>query len=301
MNNREFVFRWFKGNFNKGSYGNLRMDRDAVYSYGTHFPLVYRCANGFVLNGDRYSISTSGHQRDVQDWFNQGKSVGIGDTWKWVPKTGLEKHVVVPFEVLRNVISCFDANDCKKIRIVHNLKDRYRTIKYRDPQTGEEKERQEHLLGGSVFEYKGRYFLSSTDPSARWGHGYFLTELVKPVKTVTQALESLRPPSVPKTAKRQGEWFFRPIKDIRSYKRAKSPRGLEDPFVVEKGKFLPVMEGQTGHHKVRDFVQVGGILLVRGSVRHTERDHKMLSLGETWHEAVHNVQVRSWSVSGRVD
>jgi hypothetical protein len=46
-------------------------DREAVYSYGTHFPLAesYRAKDGqpfFVLIGDRYSVTTSRHQSDVR-------------------------------------------------------------------------------------------------------------------------------------------------------------------------------------------------------------------------------------------
>jgi len=51
---------------------NIIADGDTIYSYGRHFPIaeIYRHANGrarlILLNGDRYSVSTTGHQAAVR-------------------------------------------------------------------------------------------------------------------------------------------------------------------------------------------------------------------------------------------
>ena len=46
--------------------GNIWFEGDVIYSYGTHFPMAVRLPGGFyVLNGDRYSPTTSNHQRPL--------------------------------------------------------------------------------------------------------------------------------------------------------------------------------------------------------------------------------------------
>jgi hypothetical protein len=75
----------------------------------------------------------------------------------------------------------------------------------------------EHLLSGTLFRYGRRYFLSSTESfdkvksKFRWSASYFLVELPKPVKTISQAYQSLIPNEVKNLPYvRQGEWFFTP-------------------------------------------------------------------------------------------
>jgi len=64
------VFNYFfaKGEERKHykTAGNIFYRGDTIYSYGTHFPMAVKCRNGYVLNGDAYSPSTSRHQTEVR-------------------------------------------------------------------------------------------------------------------------------------------------------------------------------------------------------------------------------------------
>ena len=324
MNNWRFIHDWFEGKrlSKKGydrSYCNLRMDGDAVYSFGSHFPLVFECANGYLLNGAHWGPTTSHHQNVVRQ-----AAQGMG-----------KPVVVIPFNSLGPATGAMGgdrswresenvtAEAAKKVRILCAKEDSYRTVKYKDA-NGEEKEREEHLLGASVIRYESpvrdvegpkdwlRFFISSTDPGSPWGRGFFLTELVRRPNSVEDAFLSLKPQNVRDAEKkgynvrRQGEWFFIEIGDARILKKwLRRRKGQRLMFIVlEKQKFLPVQVGSSQrepHHKVTEMFTHDVGMFVRGTVRHTGHDHKMLSLGSHWWLAVHNRQKASWSVSGRVD
>jgi hypothetical protein len=54
---REFPYKSY------GYSGNVFFEGDVLYSYGHHFPMMVRGWNGLnILNGERYSASTSKHQ-----------------------------------------------------------------------------------------------------------------------------------------------------------------------------------------------------------------------------------------------
>jgi hypothetical protein len=47
---------------------NIYFEGDTIYSYGSHFPIARFAGRGVVLiNRNCYSVTTSGHQRDVED------------------------------------------------------------------------------------------------------------------------------------------------------------------------------------------------------------------------------------------
>jgi len=299
MSNDSFIREYFEGKRQKRGGGdryhqNLLMDEECVYSWGHHFPLATETLLGeYILNGDADTHSTAGHQRDTRSQAYAHKV----------------KYVEVPYSALK-----LAGLEVLKLRIVAQQSDKYRTRLVKDPKTGEMKAVEEHLLGACVLEFYDKHFLSSTDDGANWGFGYFLTELPLKVRTVAQAFSVLKPEIVKrairnkKDVKRQGEWFFIPFGNTRKLMRFLNKERLffqpSLSTLMEKHRRLPIVSqnGNTPHHHVRDCVEgIGGELFVRGTVRHTLNQHTMINLGEVWHKAIPNCQIKSWSVQGRVD
>jgi hypothetical protein len=92
---------------------NLRAERmpvdgDQIYSYGFHFELARPLRNpngtvhGFLLNGDRYSVSTSRHQQEVRSALRD------------------QNTVTIPHEALNAA-----GIERRTVRIVHVTRDRY--------------------------------------------------------------------------------------------------------------------------------------------------------------------------------
>jgi hypothetical protein len=106
---------------------------------------------------------------------------------------------------------------------------------------------------------------------------YFMAQLPKPVSTVQKAHEVLK--NVPPTAekvKRQGEWFFTPLKDLDDLK------GLP---VHWKAPLGPGRNLHTADQLVRG---KKGQLYVRGKVRHPE--HQTVEF-RSWQQVHHNREV----------
>lgn len=297
MSNSTFIQEFFDGKRTgrdgyERHHQNLLCNKTTLYSWGKHFPLAVETVSGkYILNGDSYSQSTSQHQ---------------SETRYACPK----KYIEIPFTVLREA-----EIDPREIEIIQSREADIRTLY--DPMTGEG--RKEHRLGASLICYKDRYFLSSTDPSAHWRFGYFLTELSNSVKTIYQAFQSLKPDPVKqakkKDVKRQGEWFF--IRFGNSKKLKEKIQREENLFFpisirgnIRKKYLLPRTQSNAEqHHVVRDVIETGFGLLCRGTVRHTDKHHKILNLAyqdklyqnEDWYLAFNNCQVNSWSADGRID
>lgn len=300
MNLTEFIEAYFKGerrNKRTGGmryYSRLQMDENALYSFGTHFPLAVETEKGeYILNGDVYSSSTSSHQSST----------------RYLAKQARARFVEIPFSVLDTA-----RIPVRELEIMALQEAKTRIRKVKDPATGEIKEVQEHLLGASLVRFLRSYYLSSTDRGAHWGFGYFLTELPIKVKNVAQAFAVLKPETVKraernkKDVKRQGEWFFISFGDTRKLKKFLSKDRLffapSLKTLTIKQRLLPLVSqnGNDPHHCVRDCVEgLYNELFVRGTVRHTQNEHRMINLGEVWHRAVPNCQVRSWSGKGKVD
>jgi len=52
---------WINGKDSRGS--NMFSEDGVVYSYGHHFPIAFKNKNVILINCDRYSITSSRHQR----------------------------------------------------------------------------------------------------------------------------------------------------------------------------------------------------------------------------------------------
>ena len=70
MNNRQVAEAFAQGK-REGTGSNLFIEGNTIYSYGYHFPIAIRIqgANGieYLWNSDKYSVTTSKHQRYVKD------------------------------------------------------------------------------------------------------------------------------------------------------------------------------------------------------------------------------------------
>jgi hypothetical protein len=60
MKNKE-VCELFVNGDNQAKTKNLFIENDVLYSYGYHYPLAVRLKDGFILNPDGYSNTTSQH------------------------------------------------------------------------------------------------------------------------------------------------------------------------------------------------------------------------------------------------
>jgi len=326
MRQEEFVKSWFDNKeanhvVTRHVCGkNMSADDDSIYSYGRHFPLVIKCKNGFVLNGNKYSSSTSAHQSLVIMACERRKS----------------NFAVVPYSVLD-----LARIQPESIEIISKEEEHYRKIKYKNAE-GNIEEREEHLLGGSLLRVRDRSYLSGTDSSAHLGRGYFLTELRTNPETVQEAIEALKPEIVRQYESaytederdldgllRQGEWFFIKVNSEAFIEALKKTTNKKIKDIEIRTPFLPRVNDSIPHHQVTRMIYLGNDIMsdvelhldstfvapmlmfrsgfyCKGCVRHNEGDHRLLRLGDkkTWYHAVPNTQVASYTFGlgrGRVD
>lgn len=296
--------------------GNLYFEGRNLYSYGRHFKLGYRGDGYFVLNSDGSTVTTTRHQSDVRATM-RGRM-----------------HIELPFQALYGAGISVD-----QVRIVDVEPDRVWTTEHRRKVMvsneghvyagggswdatwngeWEDYEVQHHMMGRSVFRVGRRWYLSGLDETARnEREGYFLAQLPKAAKSVAHATELLKPPEAilreswkPEGVKRQGEWFF--IEDHLVKTRDLTPvpttvmrTGWQRPgaYIAEiEATFIPHRDRdrQTRHYPT-ELRRLGKDLYARGTVRHLNLDHKMLTLGKVWHLVKENREVISYSGFGGVD
>lgn len=316
MNNQSIIHYYFnaEGGPRDRHCGHLLIEGGVLYSYGHHFALAVAIKGGYLLNGDRYSVTTSQHQSIVR---HEARECG-------------GRVCLIPFSALAQALDTLPVSvalhvQCNGLTILDVTEDEYRSVEYTDPKTGERKTRTEHLLGSVLFEYRGDKYLSSTDPTGKWGRNYFLTKLrgkpgqLPTAQTVAEAYEALKPGDVKWAekngleVKRQGEYFFIPW-DF-PLKRGLGKQVVKNlPLPPADNRLSPHEHVPTETYIIKD--DRGDVRVVRGTVRHRgvgrriygndklihdPGDHKMLKLGKVWHIVVPNVQAGSWSVNGRVD
>lgn len=153
-----------------------------------------------------------------------------------------------------------------------------------------------------LFTWRKRYFLNATDEQR------FLVELIKPCKSVNEALDSMKPQAVKialrhnNDVKRQGEYFLIPLpnlrdRDVKDLERIIEHKALVYDYNEEKDfvafeKIFPEIE--ESRHVATRLGKSLGKTVVKGTVRHPE--HRMLKL-ENWHSVVKNVVKESWSIA----
>lgn len=303
----------------KGMASNLFAEGDVLYSYGHHFPLLLRLnRGGYLVNGDYYSVSTSAHQAMVFEYGPQVPFSALRSAWEHLSPLNGSSLAIKLVEELQVVEALPD--NWEMLCGCGNCKERDMS----ESPYGCPTPRYRHSLGLTLVELRGSYLLSGIDSTQRQ-HACSLILLPHPCGTVKDALQMLMPPLVfaitgnqpvsetvtirPRIhhegsrrdtparfehgiyaggVRRQGEWWFIP----------------SDTLFAEltKEKNYQLAGGQTANHRA-SFGSVGlhGRQFVRGVVRHLEKEHYTIHLGNTWHLALRNLAVKSWTAKGRVD
>ena len=282
MRNIEVAESFYNNRWQNCQGSNFFVQNEILYSYGHHFIVAMYLGDDYVLlNGDTYSVSTSVHQMYTRDVIPE------------------DMQIIIPFSALLQAIGHHTNYD--KIKVIENKKSLNVPYTYINNK-GEEKIGYHHTLGGSVFEFNGRYFISGIDDTGVNNNLYFLTELTRPVNSFDDAIAALKPEIVTEAekngieVKRQGEWFF--VKTDLNYSN--------DNVVICKNSGLPNRNDDTGHHIAFELIQMNDYCIVRGIIRHDRKEHKQLKLYDTaarknWWIAAHNEQIQSWSAGGNVD
>ena len=282
-----------------GKASNLFFENGVLYSYGYHFPLAVPLKRNdyefFVVNGDNYSSSTATHRGKVFRAIPQEK-------YAVIPLTALDSMLGAEYHRSYSVRPYTARIIMNEIMVIDHTADtfEYKTVMVRNRDTGEMEEKviTEHLLGSTLFEIYGDYYLSSIDPSGKGRGLYFLTKLPRPAESIEDAYASIKPKGLNGEAYvRQGEFFFVPQEGITK------PRGidLEKKVLIEnRGR-----DAEEWRHVATEGFRLDGVQYVRGTVRHPE--HKMCSLGNVWHR-VYEAQgagthgaIVSWSSGGGFD
>jgi len=282
---------------------NLFFEKEVLYSYGHHFPLAVDLGRLYVLNGDRYSKTTSSHQSTL---------------FSLIPNS---RRVEIPFSALASMMTAkgkkiYEQSHVTKEVMKFNVID-WENDSYLD--TGRLNKKGEpimdHVLGGSLFEYDGSYFVTGMDLSGADPRGlFFLTEIATEQiekfgapTSMVEAMELLKPDEVKKAEEaghevyRQGEWFF--IKDERLEPKECIVKDYELKHRTDKESAHFASEGFS-------FMEMGELVqVVRGIVKHKRKEHRMLKLFETgtkskdrnWYIAYESVQGTSWKASGNID
>ena len=311
----ELVHDFEKGK-EKGVASNMFIGGDILYSYGRHFPMLVRMPHWgkdkYLLNADVYSPSTSQHQAQcagiatVQIPFSalngalslersrwhtsrmqfQPEKLHLIDkgderwdnTGRWIWRYKREmvtEGVGTQWEYTRELYKEKVISQTEYDALPEDEKEYCHRQRERRPES-------------CVLRYGRKYYLSSMD-----GANYFISLLPGKVETVDAAFEMLKPAMINGAPyHRQGEWFFVPVDTKVPKKEIRKQQ-----YLVNREKELP------RHHRVRDLALQFGFKypLVRGTVRHDNRDHPMLKLGEVWHMAIESNHKMSWGAAGNVD
>lgn len=343
-------YRTQSGKYTHGSVGreghtNIFYEGRILYSFGHHFPLAVRHVNAdseenegfgckvkYLINGDRVSKTTTGHQDqviggcrpNVQVPFSalmQAWNYAQGDRYSYTVKTMNQLAVELELRLEES-----------QFKIVNYCRDEW-TTRYKISDSPEEwsswmsaqdantyfqnltnktaESQNRHRLGAVLFTIRSISFLSSFDNLDKGN--YFLCQVPRNPSTVDEAYEYLKPDAV-KTAEqvglpilRQGDWFFtRPYGEAQaivlgqiSKLRKTEVRGLR-------------LGGNGGTHVVTRARQLTGIepptFAVAGCVTHRPQDgrrpeHKRLKLGTEggWWIPFKNTSEAGWSAMGNVD
>lgn len=299
FNRNEEVIRAYLNGQEEGRNGNksLFFRHGVLYSYGEHFPLAVKCNGKYIVNGDRYSVTTSKHQGTFFQLVPQRRRVEI-------PFTALE-NIGPPTTIIKMDFEILDRTD-------EGWHPTGRYDKYGN-------EIREHRLGECLFRSNGTLYLSGFDPSGSNDGLYFLTQLApqnRVIKTVNDAYENMKPEAVKqaeqegKDVRRQGEFFF--VNTGYEYNESHNLPAASHFFFFRPYSLAhhdPDRE-QRRHHATVGFY-ADGRQFVCGVVRHTNNDHRMLKLYDEpgtpekdryWYEVFEaDNQVISYSAIGGID
>ncbi len=300
--------------------GDSSWNSTTLYSFGEHFPMaVLRPgADGsprgwWLVNGDRYSKSTTPHQAITRDEL---KATGL--PIMIIPFTalnmaGIEQDTITPVDILPDR---YTAEPRKWVPKEGQETPPYWYDNVREIDGTWWHDTKVHHLGSSLFTADARLpgsaflrepaftrsYLSSFDENEPAGGLYFLAELPGNPATVAEAVESLKPQAV-KDAEDKGLEVLRQG-DVFAIPTALLTRDMPGPG--ERSAYVLGV-----NHVATEVRTDQSQTYARGYLRHRPREswrepeHRALKLGDgkTWYELVKNTVAdgRSWSVTGRVD
>ncbi|HHT9136782.1 MAG TPA: hypothetical protein ACFYEK_05985 [Candidatus Wunengus sp. YC60] len=291
MNHKTVVQRFKEGKNYHGS--RIFAENNTLYSYGRHFPLAVRRGEEgqewYLLNGDKYSNSTSTHQGITYSVFNNSPRV----SFTALNAAGIYYNSCKLIDFTKDEYE-YAYHDNIKFANFKNLMPAGAEYHEKKDVDGRILSKSYHRIGAVILEQGKKHFVCGMDEGS-----YFISLLPKKVKTVQEAFEVLKPKRIRKENitdyQRQGEWFFIPA-DVQI---------KEKDF--QKSAALPSADSSSNLHVCTRLKKIGKRYFVKGIIKHrnprTNRraDHRPLKLGEGIYEAVCNTAKGNWSASGRVD
>jgi hypothetical protein len=321
MSHENTVRDFAKGKDRAVYSSNIFAENGVLYSYGKHFPLAIRqpeetnLSTGkewYLLNGDKYSSSTSGHQSLTfrhllheprvsftaieQAGFIPSKAILVDftkdyqDYWSWRDsKNGVEE--LTNWKRKQPIGVMLSETHASVDNVIHGLK------------KGDLLSVSAHRVGSVVLQGGVQHYLCSMDENS-----YFVSLLPHRVASVEEAFSALKPSVVSlaeglgKEVKRQGEWFF-----IKFEREELKSLGIKVKDFTRRGYLLPKEDVSSNDHiATRAFINDSGRMFVTGTIRHKNRwggrgDHRTVKLGMEVYEAHVNTALRSWSSAGNVD
>jgi hypothetical protein len=198
------IARKFARGATSGKGSRVFIEGNKIYSFGRHFVLATRkeegdwgCGLRFIVNGDRYSSSTSGHtnlvihacKSSVQIPFSALDAAGLTQARfgtmsspipicvLWLTKTTSGTRYVVYVEEMsiQRGQSIVAMKATSAFRPMDNRRGRH-----------------EHIFGGVIIELCGKYYLSAIDQNEPWRlRAYFFCELPGTPGSIAEAYDSL--------------------------------------------------------------------------------------------------------------
>lgn len=306
MNHQTVIRRFAEGKNYVGS--RIFAEGNRLYSYGRHFTLAIHRREAesnkkdgkdwFLLNGDKYSVSTSKHQGYTYHTFHNFPRVAFSA----IHAAGIDESRCNVIDWTNDKNGSVHISD-DPILFANFKKTMPIGAEYheRKKKTGEVYYKYYHLIGACVLEQDGKHYLCGMDEGS-----YFVSLLPKKVKSIDQAYQALKPEIVKKMENelqanvlRQGEWFFFP-----SYHPGKQWKK------AEKSAALPSVDSSSNRHVCTRLLKMDNCYFVSGIVRHKNSfnnrraDHKPVKLGDgkkDIYQAVCNTAKGNWSANGRVD
>jgi len=290
------------------SNGSVSHYDNILFSYRE--PIAVRRDDGLIMvNGDKWSMTTSSHQSDLQMKLRH-------KNYFTTSFSAIARFVEIPRRMMAQCLrdgrievldhtEDFIAHYVRKENVFKSKGVMYKIedlpagveIRYSKDEFGNVQPSLAHMAASCLLKYGDRYGLASMDELQ-----YFCSELPRSVHTVDGAFHALKPQEVLENEValpvfRQGEWFFIPHlvgKEAREqYNQMETDFKLVgknggNPHIATRGVWLDEQQGTAE---------------VSGQIRHEE--HRMLKLSKSDDPvifvAVENTAVRSFSAMGRVD
>ncbi len=294
----------------KGRGARVFIEGNKIYSYGHHFVLATRkeegdwgCGVKLIVNGDRYSASTSGHtnlvihacKANVQIPYSALDAAGLTESSSGSNVAPHPNLHVVAYEDDRWYEVCrVCGKDVDSTRTLH-LKDESLICPSPDDKVSWQFE---HVLGGVVIDLGGKYYLSGMDRNEPWRlRAYFLCRLRHPVSSIAEAYDSLKPQRVKDAeaqgieVRRQGDVFLVRVRE----------KDWNQWLRNGRDKLARNHRLWNGTHVASRAFIVDGRVFVSGMLRHERRQHRTVFFKGIWYEAVKNTALASWNAVGYVD